>query len=154
MNKFYENLSIEIQELLEKDTDIIANLANVSACINYYLADINWVGFYILKEGQLVLAPFQGKPACTRIAIGDGVCGKAVADCKIMRIDNVHLFDGHIACDCDSNSEIVLPIYKNNAPYGVLDIDSPKFARFTQDDEDGLAKIADLISKFLMGATD
>ena len=149
MNDFYKNLSAAIKSLLAKDTNVIANLANVSAFLNYYLTDINWVGFYLKHADELVLGPFQGKPACVRIAMGNGVCGTAAAECKIIRVRDVHEFEGHIACDPDSNSEIVLPIYKGDEVYGVLDIDSPKIGRFTQDDEIGLAAIAGLISEFL-----
>lgn len=100
------------------------------------MTDINWVGFYLLNsENVLTLGPFQGKIACTRIPVGKGVCGQAVAQNKVLRVDNVHQFDGHIACDSASNSEIVLPLYQNDKIIGVLDIDSPKFARFTEQEQ-------------------
>jgi len=149
MNDFYKNLGRAVETLLEKDADVIANLANTSACLNYYLSDINWVGFYLRQGNELVLGPFQGKPACVRIAIGNGVCGTAAAERRVVRVCDVHEFEGHIACDPASNSEIVLPIYKGGEVYGVLDIDSPKIGRFAEDDEAGLTAIAQMISNFL-----
>lgn len=125
-----------LQALIEGDNNLISVLANTSALLNQYLTDINWVGFYLLNsENVLTLGPFQGKIACTRIPVGKGVCGQAVAQNKVLRVDNVHQFDGHIACDSASNSEIVLPLYQNDKIIGVLDIDSPKFARFTEQDQ-------------------
>ncbi len=107
---------------------------------------INWVGFYIMKDGELVLGPFQGKPACIRIPIGKGVCGTCVKEKKIQRIEDVHQFPGHIACDSASNSEIVLPLFKNGEVMAVLDIDSPHFKRFTQNDERILEEVSEYIS--------
>ncbi|OBW93760.1 GAF domain-containing protein [Gallibacterium genomosp. 3] len=125
-----------LQALIEGDNNLISVLANTSALLNQYLTDINWVGFYLLNsENVLTLGPFQGKIACTRIPVGKGVCGQAVAQNKVLRVDNVHQFDGHIACDSASNSEIVLPLYQNDKIIGVLDIDSPKFARFTEQEQ-------------------
>lgn len=125
-----------LQALIEGDNNLISVLANTSALLDQYLTDINWVGFYLLNsENVLTLGPFQGKIACTRIPVGKGVCGQAVAQNKVLRVDNVHQFDGHIACDSASNSEIVLPLYQNDRIIGVLDIDSPKFARFTEQDQ-------------------
>ena len=118
-----------------------ANLANAAALLWQEMPGINWVGFYKMMDGQLVLGPFQGKPACTLIPVGKGVCGTAVAEDAIQRVEDVHQFPGHIACDCASNSEIVLPIHKNGAIWGVLDIDSPEFARFTEEDRMGLEKV-------------
>ena len=118
-----------------------ANLANAAALLWQEMPGINWVGFYKMMDGQLVLGPFQGKPACTLIPVGKGVCGTAVAEDAIQRVEVVHQFPGHIACDCASNSEIVLPIHKNGAIWGVLDIDSPEFARFTEEDRMGLEKV-------------
>ncbi len=121
----------QVSGLVSGEPDLIANLSNVSALLNEYLADINWVGFYIMRAGELVLGPFQGKVACIRIPVGRGVCGAAVATKTTQRIDDVHAFPGHIACDSASNSELVVPIIVNDNVVAVLDIDSPKHARFT-----------------------
>lgn len=134
----YARLTQQALGLIEGETDYIANLANISALLNMELDDINWVGFYLFKDGELVLGPFQGKPACIRIAVGKGVCGTAFATETVQRIDDVHLFEGHIACDAESNSEMVIPFYRNGELAGVLDIDSPKFNRFNEIDEKGL----------------
>ena len=142
-NLIYE----QIKTITENEKDLIANLSNISACLNENLTDINWVGFYLIKDGELVLGPFQGKVACIRIPIGKGVCGSAVSERKILRIDDVHQFKGHIACDSASNSEIVLPIYKQDKIVAVLDIDSPSFNRFSEEDEKILNEITDYISK-------
>ena len=116
----------------------IANLANAAAILWENLRDINWAGFYMMEDGKLVLGPFQGKIACTEIEIGSGVCGTAVAKDCTQLVDDVHCFDGHIACDSASNSEIVVPLRKNGIVIGVLDIDSPSFARFSEEDRIGL----------------
>ena len=146
----YEELLLYTQGLTMDEPDITANLANVSALINLALEDINWAGFYIMKEGQLVLGPFQGKPACIRINVGSGVCGTAVAENKTQLVKNVHEFPGHIACDSASNSEIVVPIHnKDGSVYGVLDIDSPSFERFTEEDKAGLEAVVKVIEKIL-----
>ncbi len=142
-NLIYE----QIKTITENEKDLIANLSNISACLNENLTDINWVGFYLIKDGELVLGPFQGKVACIRIPIGKGVCGSAVSERKILRIDDVHQFKGHIACDSASNSEIVLPIYKHDEIVAVLDIDSPSFNRFSEEDEKILSEITDYISE-------
>ena len=146
----YEELLLYTQGLTMDEPDITANLANVSALINLALEDINWAGFYIMKEGQLVLGPFQGKPACIRINVGSGVCGTAVAENKTQLVMNVHEFPGHIACDSASNSEIVVPIHnRDGSVYGVLDIDSPSFGRFTEEDKAGLEAVVKVIEKIL-----
>ena len=146
----YEELLLYTRGLTMDEPDITANLANVSALINLALEDINWAGFYIMKEGQLVLGPFQGKPACIRINVGSGVCGTAVAENKTQLVKNVHEFPGHIACDSASNSEIVVPIHnKDGSVYGVLDIDSPSFERFTEEDKAGLEAVVKAIEKIL-----
>lgn len=142
-NLIYE----QIKTITENEKDLIANLSNISACLNENLTDINWVGFYLIKDGELVLGPFQGKVACIRIPMGKGVCGSAVSERKILRIDDVHQFKGHIACDSASNSEIVLPIYKHDEIVAVLDIDSPSFNRFSEEDEKILNEITDYINK-------
>jgi len=136
--KHYERLTQQAIGLIDGETDFIANLANLSALLNMELDDINWVGFYLFKENELVLGPFQGKPACIRISVGKGVCGTAFATETVQRIDDVHQFSGHIACDAASNSEIVIPFYRNGVLTGVLDIDSPNIARFSEIDEKGL----------------
>ena len=130
MNVNYENLSAMLASLLDGVPYRTANLANASALLWQELPEINWVGFYERNDGCLVLGPFQGKPACIRIPVGKGVCGTAVAENKVQRVEDVHDFPGHIACDGASNSEIVIPIHKDGAVVGVLDIDSPVFERF------------------------
>lgn len=136
--KHYERLTQQALCLIDGETDLIANLANISALLNMELDDINWVGFYLFKDDELVLGPFQGKPACIRITVGKGVCGTAFSTETVQRVDDVHQFAGHIACDAESNSEIVIPFYKNGELFGVLDIDSPNIARFSEIDEKGL----------------
>lgn len=121
----------QIKALVTGEPDLIANLANVSAALNQYLDQINWVGFYLMKQGELVLGPFQGKPACIRIPVGRGVCGTAVSSAQTQRIDDVHAFPGHIACDAASNSELVVPVLLDGKVVAVLDIDSPVHNRFT-----------------------
>ncbi|MBM7035780.1 GAF domain-containing protein [Vibrio ulleungensis] len=136
----YSSITAQAVALTEGETNLVANLSNLSAILDMALADINWVGFYLFEESseQLVLGPFQGKPACVRIEPGKGVCGTAYATQSIQRIADVHQFEGHIACDAASNSEIVLPLWVNGECIGVLDIDSPNYNRFTEDDEQGL----------------
>ncbi|MCY7293915.1 GAF domain-containing protein [Alteromonas sp. a30] len=149
MAKNKQQLYVELEEqtkaLLEGESDVIANLANVSALIWNALPDINWAGFYFLKGEQLVLGPFQGKPACVRIPLGRGVCGTAAKTQKPQIVEDVHQFEGHIACDQASNSEIVLPIVVNDEVQGVLDIDSPKFSRFDNEDLEGLSKVVAIV---------
>lgn len=121
--------------------------ANISALIFDTLEDLNWAGFYLMRDGELVLGPFQGKTACMRIPVGKGVCGTAVKEDRVIRVDDVHRYKGHIACDCASNSEIVLPVRKNGQIIGVLDIDSPVLSRFSQEDEEGLEQIVKVIEE-------
>lgn len=135
----------EIQSITENEKDLIANLSNISAILNEHLNNINWVGFYLMKDHELVLGPFQGKPACIRIQVGKGVCGTCVQEKKTLRVANVHQFAGHIACDSASNSEIVLPIIKEDQVVAVLDIDSPLLDRFSEEDEKMLTEIAEYI---------
>ena len=149
MNVNYENLSAMLASLLDGVPYRTANLANASALVWQELPEINWVGFYEMNDGCLVLGPFQGKPACIRIPVGKGVCGTAVAENRVQRVENVHAFPGHIACDGASNSEIVLPVYCRGEIWGVLDIDSPVLCRFTREDEEGLGLIAEIIGKML-----
>ena len=134
----YKLLCAQLKALTEDVKNEISNLSNASALLWQELADINWVGFYKMEGGILVLYPFQGKPACTKIAVGKGVCGTAVAEDKTQLVPDVHQFPGHIACDCASNSEIVVPIHVNGEIWGVLDIDSPNRNRFTEEDREGL----------------
>lgn len=145
----YQALYAAVCAHLEDERDLVANLANIAAFIYHSLEGVNWAGFYILKEGELVLGPFNGKPACTRIPLGRGVCGAAAAQRRVFVVPDVEAFDGHIVCDGDTKSEIVLPLYKNGTIFGVLDIDSPVLARFSEIDEEYLTKIAQCISDFL-----
>lgn len=149
METNYEMINLMLSGLVEDSPHWISSLSNASALLWQELKDINWAGFYFMEAGRLVLGPFQGKVACVEIAVGKGVCGTAVAERKIQRVADVHAFPGHIACDCASNSEIVLPIYKGEELFGVLDIDSPSLDRFSEADEEGLAKFADIISASL-----
>ena len=141
----YRLVKVQLQGLIDGVPDLIANLANMSALLNQALPDINWVGFYLMKNGRLVLGPFQGKPACVEIPAGQGVCGTAAARDEIMLVKNVHEFPGHIACDSASNSEIVIPMHKGDTVIGVLDIDSPSFARFDEEDKEGLAGLVKIL---------
>ena len=147
-NAFYDSLLSQLQALIEGENDLIANLANTSALLNLALEDLNWVGFYLLKSpNELVLGPFQGKPACLRIPVGKGVCGTAVASGQTQRVADVHAFAGHIACDGASNSEIVLPIFAQGRVVAVLDIDSPSLDRFDAEDQAGLERVATALEK-------
>lgn len=145
----YEMLLMKVITLLKNESDMIANLSNLSALLNENLKDINWVGFYLLKEDELVLGPFQGKVACTRIKAGDGVCGACVKERTTKSVRNVHEFANHIACDGNSNSEIVIPIIVNDIIVGVLDIDSPVFDRFNETDQKYLEYIVREIERSL-----
>ncbi len=146
----YEELLLYTKGITYGEKDLTANLANVSSLINLALDDINWAGFYIMKEGELVLGPFQGKPACIRIKVGSGVCGTAVAEDKTQLVKDVHEFPGHIACDSASNSEIVVPIHNpDGTVFGVLDIDSPLFGRFTEEDKTGLEAVVKALEEIL-----
>lgn len=145
----YELLLKQLKALIEDEPDAIANLSNASSLLNQFLNDVNWVGFYLWKQDQLVLGPFQGLPACVRIPSGKGVCGTAVSERKVQRIEDVHAFPGHIACDAASQSEIVVPIFKDGEIYGVLDIDSPSKGRFDEEDELYLRKFVETLQPFL-----
>lgn len=138
--KQYDMLSKQLDALLMGEDNQVANLSNASALLNQFLDRINWVGFYLtdLEQNQLVLGPFQGLPACVRIPFGRGVCGTSAAEQTTQRIEDVHQFPGHIACDAASNSEIVIPLVKDGQTIGVLDIDSPEFNRFDEIDQAGL----------------
>ncbi len=141
--EFYARLAEQLRALLGEERDFIANAANMAALVYHLLDELNWAGFYIHKEGELVLGPFQGKPACIRIAIGKGVCGTAAARGETIVVADVHRFRGHIACDAASNSEIVIPLVdrKSTRLIGVLDLDSPKKARFDDEDRTGLEEL-------------
>lgn len=145
----YTGLTAQVRALTEDVPYPIANLANISAAIWQAMDRINWAGFYLMEAGKLVLGPFQGKPACIEIPIGKGVCGTAVKEEKTILVENVHQFPGHIACDSASNSEIVIPIFKDGEVYGVLDIDSPYFARFTAEDQQGLEALVRVLEETL-----
>ncbi|MFS1705000.1 GAF domain-containing protein [Aestuariibacter sp. GS-14] len=147
---FYSQLIAQARSLVDGEHDMIANMANISALLYNQMDNVNWAGFYIFKEEQLVLGPFQGQPACIRIPMGKGVCGTAAASNTVQRIEDVHQFEGHIACDAASNSEIVIPIVVNDKLIGVLDIDSPIYSRFSAEDEAGLCEIVSVLSSTLV----
>lgn len=146
---FYKILLVRLEGLLSSEEDWLANLANSSALLYENLENINWAGFYLLKKEELVLGPFQGRTACTRIKIGKGVCGTAAQNREIQVVKNVHEFPGHIACDYASNSEIVVPIVRDDKLIGVLDIDSPVFERFAEVDAVYLQKFVDKLNKYI-----
>ena len=146
----YGSLCQNLRALTEGVAYEVANLANASALLWQELPKINWAGFYLMEDGALVLGPFQGKPACIRIPVGKGVCGTAAAERKTQLVPDVHAFPGHIACDCASRSEIVVPIYKNGEIYGVLDIDSPYQGRFTEEDRVGLERFVGILEESLL----
>ena len=145
----YKLLCAQLKALTEDVENAISNLSNASALLWQELADINWAGFYKMEGGILVLYPFQGKPACIRIPVGRGVCGTAVAEDAVQLVYDVHQFPGHIACDCASNSEIVVPIHVNGEIWGVLDIDSPSLNRFTEEDREGLEEFVKILEQVL-----
>lgn len=152
MNKteFYADLNRDFQALMAGETSFLAMLANTSALLFERLDGVNWAGFYLLEDDTLVLGPFQGKIACVRIPVGRGVCGTAVAQNAVQRVEDVHAFAGHIACDAASNSEIVLPLVVKNQIIGVLDIDSTLFSRFTAEDEQGLRTLVAGLEQLLV----
>jgi L-methionine (R)-S-oxide reductase len=137
----YRDLQDQLAALLRGERDPIANAANCAALIFHTLPDLNWAGFYFLRGDELVLGPFQGKPACVRIGVGKGVCGTAVSRGESVLVDDVHLFDGHLACDSSSRSELVTPLKSDGAILGVLDLDSPVRARFDSEDRNGVERI-------------
>ncbi len=143
----YEDMGDFIRGLFYEESDKIANMSNLASLLFNIMPEINWAGFYLFKEEQLVLGPFQGKPACIRIAMGKGVCGTAASTRTTQLVENVHTFEGHIACDGDTKSEIVLPMVKNGRLIGVLDIDSPIERRFDLQDQKALEAIVDLLLK-------
>jgi GAF domain-containing protein len=141
----------QLRGLLAGETDLIANAANFTAFLQLQLIDINWGGFYFLRGDELVLGPFQGRPACVRIPVGRGVCGSCVASGEVQRVDDVHAFPGHIACDIRSRSELVLPLRDGGTIVGVLDIDSPSPARFTSADQQYVAALLDVFTEVQFG---
>ena len=145
----YKLLCAQLEALTEDVENEISNLSNASALLWQELGDINWAGFYKMEGGILVLYPFQGKPACTKISVGKGVCGTAVAENRTQLVPDVHQFPGHIACDCASNSEIVVPIHVRGEIWGVLDIDSPSLNRFTEEDKAGLEAFVKILEGIL-----
>jgi len=149
INNMYQQLSEQSRELISGIPYLTANLANLSALIYQTLEQINWAGFYVMEDGQLVLGPFQGKPACIVIPLGKGVCGTAAKENRTIVVPDVHAFPGHIACDGSSRSEIVVPIHHNGNVIAVLDIDSPVEGRFTEEDGAGLERIVQVIEEWL-----
>lgn len=143
---FYQQLHAVADSVLAGERDFVANMANLSALLFDQMPRLNWAGFYLLRKGELVVGPFQGKPACTRIAMGKGVCGTAAAERKTVVVPDVHAFPGHIACDGASNSEIVVPLIRADGTLvGVMDLDSPDLGRFSEEDARGLERIAGLL---------
>lgn len=145
----YDELAQALEALFAGEPDPVANMANAAALIWETLPDLNWAGFYRNVDGELVLGPFQGRPACIRIPFGKGVCGAAAATLEVQRVEDVDAFDGHIPCDAASESEIVVPIVKDGALIAVLDLDSPKKARFTQEDEAGCIRLGAILAEAL-----
>ena len=143
----YRDLASALEGLVADETDAVANMANAAALIWETLPDINWAGFYRNVDGELVLGPFQGRPACIRIKFGDGVCGAAAATRQVQRVGDVNAFPGHIACDSASASEIVVPLIRDGELIAVLDIDSPKRGRFSEEDEAGCVRLGEILSK-------
>ena len=141
----YKKAKAELLRRTENESDLIANLSNASAILNEYMEEINWVGFYLFKNGQLVLGPFQGKAACVRINTGSGVCGTAFLKDEVTVVPDVHKFPGHIACDDRSKSEIVIPVHYSGRKVGVLDIDSPVLERFDETDKKYLCEIVSIL---------
>ena len=151
-NKFYQQLNEQVASIISGESDLVANMANISAILFSQLNDVNWAGFYRVIENELVLGPFQGNIACIRIPVGTGVCGTAAKTAVTQRIADVHQFSGHIACDAASNAEIVLPIKYNNNVIAVLDIDSIAFDRFDQEDQEGLEALVRLLEKTIVAS--
>ncbi|WP_071460398.1 GAF domain-containing protein [Bacillus massilinigeriensis] len=149
--KNYDLLIKQLRSLLQGESNVIANLSNASALLNQFLDRINWVGFYLIDESELVLGPFQGLPACVRIPLGRGVCGTAAEKRETMRIEDVHAFPGHIACDAASKSEIVIPLLNGEKLIGVLDIDSPETSRFDELDQKKLEEFCAVLMTIYKG---
>lgn len=147
--KNYDLLIKQLKALIEDEKNAIANLSNASALLNQFLDRVNWTGFYLMDEGELVLGPFQGLPACVRIPLGKGVCGTAASKKETIRVEDVHLFPGHIACDAASQSEIVVPMIKDGNLLGVLDIDSPEKNRFDELDQQKLEEFVEVLVQYI-----
>ena len=145
----YRDLAAALEGLMAGESDAVANMANAAALIWETLPDVNWVGFYRNIDGELVVGPFQGRPACIRIKFGEGVCGAAARSRQVQSVEDVNAFPGHIACDSASKSEIVVPLIRDGELIGVLDIDSPKTGRFTEEDEAGCIRLGEILSKAL-----
>jgi len=141
----YDLLQRELIALVEDETNFITNASNLSALIYEQVEFLNWTGFYMISKGELLLGPYQGKTACLRIKLGSGVCGTSAREQRTIVVPDVHKFKGHIACDSASNSEIVIPLIKDNKIYGVFDIDSPKFDRFNNEDRIGFEKLVEIL---------
>nr|WP_251040997.1 GAF domain-containing protein [Bacillus sp. ISL-45] len=139
----------QLKALVEDEKNAIANFSNASALLNQFLDRVNWVGFYLMEDGELVLGPFQGLPACVRIPLGKGVCGTAASSQETLRVEDVHAFPGHIACDAASQSEIVVPMVKDGQVIGVLDIDSPEKNRFDELDQQKLEEFVDMLLQYI-----
>jgi L-methionine (R)-S-oxide reductase len=152
MNKseLYQELYQQVESLICDEPDFIANMANISALLFEHLSQVNWVGFYRVINDELILGPFQGKVACIRIPVGTGVCGTAVSQCSTQRVADVHAFEGHIACDATTNSEIVIPVKVNNQVIAVLDIDSTELDCFDENDQQGLETIINLFENIMI----
>lgn len=144
---YYQDLTLQAESLLSGESNLIANMANLSALIFNSMPDINWAGFYLMDGNELVLGPFQGQPACIRIPLGKGVCGTCAATGIAQVVDDVHAFSGHIACDAASNSELVIPFYHGNEIVGVLDIDSPLHGRFNEQDKEGMEAVINILTE-------
>lgn len=147
--KNYDLLIKQLKALVEDEKNPIANFSNASALLNQFLDRVNWVGFYLMEDGELVLGPFQGLPACVRIPLGKGVCGTAASKQETVRVEDVHAFPGHIACDAASQSEIVVPIVKDGNLLGVLDIDSPEKNRFDELDQQKLEEFVEMLLQYI-----
>jgi L-methionine (R)-S-oxide reductase len=147
--KNYDLLIKQLKALIEDEKNAIANFSNASALLNQFLDRVNWVGFYLMEDGELVLGPFQGLPACVRIPLGKGVCGTAASRKETLRIEDVHAFPGHIACDAASQSEIVVPMIKDGQVIGVLDIDSPEKNRFDELDQQKLEEFVEVLVQYI-----
>ena len=148
----YEILDQQAREIISADPWYVPALSNISALLMDSLPDLNWAGFYLLRNRTLVVGPFQGKPACVHIPVGKGVCGTAIAEDRTVIVPDVHQFPGHIACDSASRSEIVIPLHRDGKPVGVMDIDSPKLNRFSESDAAGLKRIAEAVERMVVWA--
>lgn len=149
--EFYRELAAQLEALLAGESDPIGNAANTSALLFQMMPDLNWAGFYLMRDGELVLGPFQGKPACVRIPVGRGVCGTSAERRQSVLVEDVHAFPGHIACDADSRSELVVPLLREGRVLGVIDLDSPLPGRFDAEDQAGIEAIAEIVLKASSG---